>query len=65
MTTHDVVIAAWWVLVAAFVGCELAARLGRHVMALRALIALLVSRPWRRYAVLVGWMWLGWHFFAR
>ncbi len=31
----------------------------------RGLIRLLTSTPARRVLMLIGWMWLGWHFFAR
>jgi hypothetical protein len=30
-----------------------------------AALTALVSSPWRRPLVLLGWMWLGWHLFAR
>ncbi len=31
----------------------------------RGLVRLLTATPVRRWLMLVGWMWLGWHFFAR
>jgi hypothetical protein len=37
----------------------------RLVPTFNSAVRILVSSPWRRGFVVVGWMWLGWHLFAR
>ena len=47
------------------IGVEVAARRrGRHATFREALAVLLSSRPWQ-LVVMTGWLWLGWHLFAR
>jgi hypothetical protein len=59
-------LALWAVLAALFVVAETLAHLGAHrVRSIGSVAAPLLARtPWR-IAILLGWMWLGWHFFAR
>lgn len=38
---------------------------GRRVAHPGALVAALLRHPVLRLVVVVGWMWIGWHFFAR
>lgn len=52
-------LALWWVTAT---GRTLA---GRHVARAGALVRELLRRPLFRLVVIVGWMWLGWHLFAR
>lgn len=58
--------AVWAVLAVALLACEGAA-LARpaRVAGVRTALRRLTVRPGWRLAFLVGWMWLGWHFFAR
>lgn len=59
---------AWWALVAAgFVVCEVLSYVTRGRYAgMRGMMARLVGSGTARFVVLfVGWMWVGWHLFAR
>lgn len=62
MSAADLV---WWALAAALCGLEVAARLGARVPRIGEVFSALVARRGLRAAVLAGWIWLGWHFFAR
>ena len=69
MTRHAV-LAVWAVLGAGAVSCEVAARLhvtvgGRRLAALSEVLDRLTARTPSLVVVFVGWMWLGWHLFAR
>jgi hypothetical protein len=65
MTRADA-LAVWSVLALAVVLAEVLAHLGRHrVRSFASLAALLLARTPTRLVLLVGWMWLGWHSFAR
>ena len=55
----------WGALAAALVGLEVAARLGARVPRIGEVFSALVARRALRAALLAGWVWLGWHFFAR
>jgi hypothetical protein len=64
--TRQVVLGVWALLAAGLVGCEVLAVVSRgRVAGARGALGLLVAAPWRMAACFVGWMWLGWHFFAR
>jgi len=64
--THSDALAFWSALVLVAVAAEALAHLGRHrVRSFASLTAPLLARTPSRLALLVGWMWLGWHFFAR
>ena len=65
MTSHTAIVAAWWVVVALFAAIEVAARVGHRLLRTSEVAARLESNRYRRAALLLGWMWLGWHFFAR
>jgi len=56
----------WGALGAALVGCAVLARRAKgRVPDVGALVRLLTAGPVRRAAVVLAWMWLGWHLFAR
>jgi hypothetical protein len=61
------VIAAWAVLAGLLLALELAARtgLGRSLPTLDELAAAVAGAPGGRVALVLGWMWLGWHLFVR
>lgn len=64
--SRQVLLAGWVVVALAFAGCEMLALLGRgRVRGLLGLMGFLTRRDRVLVAVFVGWMWLGWHFFAR
>lgn len=66
MTTHFVVLLGWAIVAALVVGCELLSALtGRRFAGLAELLERLTARTGWLVAVFVGWMWLGWHLFAR
>ncbi len=60
------VLAAWAAIACLIIGCQAAALLsgGRYGGA-RAFFDRLTRTNLRLLAVFVGWMWLGWHLFAR
>ena len=56
----------WAALAAGVVSLEVVGRLGRFQLApLSRVLAVLRDRPLGRAALVVAWMWLGWHLFAR
>jgi hypothetical protein len=64
--TRALVLDVWAALAALLVGCEVLSLLTRRRFAgLLETTGRLASTPARRVALLLGWMWLGWHFFAR
>lgn len=66
MTARWVTLAGWIVLAAALVALELRARLCPARFATLADTAAAVLRvPLVRGLALAGWLWLGWHLFAR
>jgi hypothetical protein len=65
MTRTDALV-VWGVLLGLAVLGETLAHLGRQrVRGCAALAAPLLARTPSRLALLLGWMWIGWHFFAR
>lgn len=64
--THEIVLWVWGALGAAAVACEAAAVTSRgRVAPLGEALGRLAAARWRMVACFVGWMWVGWHFFAR
>ncbi len=66
--TRTLILAIWVVLAVAFVACELLAILTHHRYAgIRGLLAEIARNGGtvRFVALYIGWMWVGWHFFAR
>lgn len=55
----------WLTLAVVFVGLEVVARVTAAVPRLGELFALFARSAAMRAFVLCGWVWLGWHFFAR
>lgn len=56
---------AWALLGASFLVLAMAARLRHGVARFGQLVTALAARPPLRAALILGWMWLGWHAFAR
>jgi len=66
MTSREVTLGVWIVIGIGFAACCLVSALRPGAVATpRTAIAALVAAPWRRAVVVLGWMWLGWHLFAR
>ena len=65
MTWRAVTFAVWGCLGAALIGCAVVARLSSSWPAPGAMFRIVTGGAFRRLAVIVGWMWLGWHVFAR
>lgn len=66
MSSADVAWAVWAALGAVVaVGQLVAARSRGHRPGLGAVAELLAAHPATRVVVVLGWMWLGWHAFAR
>jgi hypothetical protein len=64
--THAAALAVWAALALMVVLAEALAHAGRHrVRGVGSLVAPLLARAPSRVVLLLGWMWLGWHFFAR
>lgn len=55
----------WSLLAASVVVAEVAARRRCRLVSLGAVIASLTRSSWWRWGLLLAWMWLGWHLFAR
>jgi hypothetical protein len=66
MTSREITVALWIVIATAAVGLEILSHTTRRVIAPAGSVARLATRPIvGRVIVSVGWMWLGWHTFAR
>ncbi len=63
--TRNLTLAGYAVLAAAGLAYELAGRLRRRTPTLAQATLVLTRRPVPRALVLLGWLWLGWHFFVR
>lgn len=63
--TRDAVLAVWAALAAGLLSCEVLAVLGRGVAGVGTFLGAVSKTPTRRLVYFVGWMWVGWHFFAR
>jgi Family of unknown function (DUF6186) len=67
MSGGAAVIAAWAVLAGCLLALEVGARTGLHrsLPTLDEVVAAAVGAPAARVALVLGWMWLGWHLFVR
>jgi hypothetical protein len=66
MTWREASFTIWGVLAAMLVGCQVMALVSRgRLPTMGALFRVITTGPLRRSVVLLGWMWLGWHAFAR
>ncbi|MHB1584628.1 MAG: hypothetical protein ACYCU7_10705 [Acidimicrobiales bacterium] len=64
--SRQVLLGCWAAIAVGVVACEVAARAtGGRVRRLVGLMATLTRRDRVLAAAFVGWMWVGWHFFAR
>jgi hypothetical protein len=64
--TRAVTIAGFAVVLSALAALELIARRGgTRVPTLGQWLGYLMRRPAGRALILAGWLWLGWHYFAR
>jgi hypothetical protein len=61
---RSVDLAVWAALAAAAVALQVLAVAGA-VPSVAEAISFLMRRPVGRWAVLLGWLWLGWHVFVR
>ena len=55
----------YYLLAAAFVGCQVAGLLSARVPTIGQAVARITARRAGRWLLLAGWLWLGWHLFAR
>ena len=66
MTTRVLTIAGFACVIAFMVALEyLGRRPGSRIPALGEWLGHIMRRPAGRVLVLCGWLWLGWHYFAR
>ena len=64
--TRTLALAVWGILAGLLVACEILSLVTRRRLAgLLETTARLSTPPALRVALLLGWMWLGWHSFAR
>jgi hypothetical protein len=64
--TRDLILWGWVVTLALIVGTEVGARRSHGRFGTLGVLRDRATAPVAVYLVLlVGWMWLGWHFFAR
>ena len=66
MSTSVVIDALWAFLAVSVLLLEGTARLtSRRVAPFGAVVRSIVTRAWLRVLLVLAWMWLGWHLFAR
>lgn len=66
MTWREGSFVVWGVLAAVLVGCQVAAAVSKgRLPGIDAVFRVATAGPVRRTALVLGWMWLGWHAFAR
>ena len=64
--TRQLVLGVWALVVAGVLACEpLSVLTRRRTASVTTVLGLLTASPLSAGAVVVGWMWLGWHLFAR
>ena len=64
--TRDTVLAVWLLLAVLLAGCEVLAVASRHrFTGFLALVRRFSEQRPALAALVLGWMWLGWHCFAR
>jgi hypothetical protein len=64
--TRLALLAVWAAIAASVVACELLSVANRRRTAgLDRFLRLVGAGRWRTFPLFLGWMWLGWHFFAR
>lgn len=65
MSWRAVTYVVWGSVLAGFVLLELLARRARSIAPLSDVLGALASPTFLRTLLVLGWMWLGWHAFAR
>ena len=66
MTWRAVTLLVWGCLAAVLVGCAVAASVSKgRLPPAGTLLRLVTGGTVRRWLVILAWMWLGWHAFAR
>ena len=66
MSTRDLSLVVWAVIGAGILACVAVSLLRpRYLPTFGRTTDALVSSPWMRGVLTLGWMWLGWHLFAR
>lgn len=64
--TRQVVLWVWALVALGLAGCQVLALVTRRrVTDVGGVLSLLAATRWRMVTWFVGWMWVGWHFFAR
>jgi hypothetical protein len=66
MTTRDLTLLVWAIIGLAVAACVVVSTIRPRLLpTFGRTTDALVSSPWSRGVLTVGWMWLGWHLFAR
>jgi hypothetical protein len=65
MTAFEATVVAFAVVTVMMLGLEAAARRHESWPRIGDVFSVLVSRNSGRFLILLGWWWLGWHFFVR
>ena len=55
----------WGFLAIGPLACEVASLIGSRLAGFGRVLDVVGTGRWRTLPLFVGWMWLGWHFFAR
>jgi len=63
--SRTITLVGYYVLAAALVGCQAAALLRGRIPTIGQVVARLTARRAGRWLLLAGWLWVGWHLFAR
>jgi hypothetical protein len=66
MTAREATISGFALLLGLALAMDVRARRpSSHLSTAAAYLGALMRPTWGRWLVLLGWLWLGWHFFAR
>jgi len=65
MTSFEITVLCFVVVTAAMVAVETTARRHQSSVRLGDVFSVLVSGSTGRFLIMLGWWWLGWHFFVR
>lgn len=63
--SRTITLVGYYLLAGALVGCQVAALLWGRLPTIGQVVARVTARRTGRWLLLAGWLWVGWHLFAR